>query len=92
VTANAVEPRLATMGLRNLRPGWPLILLGIAFQGLAAGALGITGAALLDYFGLAGARDKGNEIALLWAAGALLASGLLALSGAALLRTGKQRG
>jgi hypothetical protein len=80
------------MRLNEFRPGWPMIMLGIALQAFAAASLGIAGAVKLDYLGVAGAREKGAEVALLWAAGFLLASALFAMGGTALLRKAKQRG
>jgi hypothetical protein len=80
------------MRLRKFRPGWPMILLGIALQGWAAVALGIAVGVVLDYLGVAGARERGAEEALLWVAALLLVSGLFAVGGTVVLRKGTRRG
>jgi hypothetical protein len=79
------------MRLNKFRPGWPLIMLGISLQFLGAGALGMGVYALLEYAGWAG-RGDGNSDALLVGLALLLASGLLAGAGTALLRRGERRG
>jgi hypothetical protein len=80
------------MRLGKFRPGWPLILLGSALQGWAVVALGIAVGVVLDYLGVAGARETGGEEALLWAAAFLLVSGLFAVGGTVVLRNGTRRG
>jgi hypothetical protein len=79
------------MRLNRFRPGWPLIVAEITLQTFAAAAVGMAGVALLDYVGVAGARDTGNAEALLWAAGFVVAGGFLALLGTVLLRRGQRR-
>jgi hypothetical protein len=49
------------MRLNEFRPGWPMIMLGIALQAFAAASLGIAGAVVLDYLGVAGAAREGSR-------------------------------
>jgi hypothetical protein len=68
-----------------------MILLGIALRAFAAGCVGIAGAIVGDYFGLWGGREKA-AVAWLWAGGSLLAGGLVAALGTALLRKAERSG
>jgi hypothetical protein len=93
-------PALVTAGLRDLRikrnrlrPGWPLIMAGLALRWFALGGLGIAVFIVLEYLGIYGPeRGKGDEVGLLWAAGSLAVAILLAVVGTAILRRGERRG
>jgi hypothetical protein len=62
-----------------------MILLGIMLQAFSAASLGMAVAVLGDYFGFWGGRERA-AVAWLWAGGLLLASGLFAVTGTALVR------